>query len=126
MKNYVRVIIMACIIFVIGIIGYATIMGKHFRDFTENDVDVIQLNDIKETAKENWDTLQNLDGEDFGVDFIVLDNVNNILYSSGSIKDETKLTVEDAIKNRYPYSYVVRDNQVVGCVIMVDSGEELI
>ena len=49
MKNYVRVIIMACIIFVIGIIGYATIMGKHFRDFTENDVDVIQLNDIKET-----------------------------------------------------------------------------
>ena len=125
MKNYVRVIIMACIIFVIGIIGYATIMGKHFRDFTENDVDVIQLNDIKETAKENWDTLQNLDGEDFGVDFIVLDNVNNILYSSGSIKDETKLTVEDAIKNRYPYSYVVRDNQVVGCVIMVDSGEEM-
>ena len=125
MKNYVRVIIMACIIFVIGIIGYATIMGKHFRDFTENDVDVIQLNDIKETAKENWDTLQNLDGEDFGVDFIVLDNVNNILYSSGSIQAKTKLSVEEAIKNRYPYSYVVRDNQVVGCVIMVDSGEEM-
>ena len=125
MKNYIRVIIMACIIFVIGIMGYVTIMEKHFRDFTENDVDVIQLNDMKETAKENWDTLQNLDGEDFGVDFVVLDNVNNILYSSGSIKDETQLTVEDAIKNRYPYSYVVRDNQVVGCVIMVDSGEEM-
>ena len=125
MKNYVRVIIMACIIFVIGIIGYATIMGKHFRDFTENDVDVIQLNDIKETTKENWDTLQNLDGEDFGVDFVVLDNVNNILYSSGSIQAKTKLSVEEAIKNRYPYSYVLIDNQVVGCVIMVDSGEEL-
>ena len=125
MKNYVRVIIMACIIFVIGIIGYATIMGNHFRDFTENDVDVIQLNDIKETAKKNWEELQNLDGEDFGVDFVVLDNVNNILYSSGSIQAKTKLSVEEAIKNRYPYSYVVRDNQVVGCVIMVDSGEEL-
>lgn len=125
MKNYVRVIIIVCITFVIGMIGYATIMEKHFRDFTENDVDVIQLNDIKETVKGNWDTLQNLDSKDFGVDFVVLDNVNNILYSSGSIKDETKLTVEEAIKNRYPFSYVVRDNQVVGCVIMVDSGEEL-
>lgn len=125
MKNYVRVIIIACIIFVIGMIGYAAIMEKHFRDFTENDVDVIQLNDIRETAKENWDALQKLDSKDFGVDFVVLDNVNNVLYSSPSIKEETKLTVEEAIKNRYPYSYVVRDNQIVGCVIMVDSGEEL-
>ena len=41
MKNYVRVIIVACIIFVIGMIGYAIIMEKHVRDFTENDVDVI-------------------------------------------------------------------------------------
>lgn len=125
MKNYVRVIIMVCILFVIGMIGCATIMGKHFRDFTDNDVDVIQLNDIRETAKENWNSLQDLDNEDFGVDFVVLDNAGNILYSSGSIKEEAKLTVEEAIKNRYPYSYVVRDNQVVGCVIMVDSGEEL-
>ena len=125
MKNYIRVIIMACIIFVIGIMGYVTIMEKHFRDFTENDVDVIQLNDMKETVKENWDALQNLDTEDFEADFVVLDNANNLLYSSGSIKNETELTIEEAIKNRYPYSYVVRDNQVVGCVIMVDSGEEM-
>lgn len=125
MKNYVRVIMIACIIFVIGMIGYTTIMEKHFRSFTENDVDVIQLNDIRETAKENWDTLQNLDSEAFAVDFVVLDNIGNILYRSGSVKDETKLTVEKAIKNRYPYSYVVRDNQIVGCIIMVDSGEEL-
>lgn len=125
MKNYVRVIMIACIIFVIGMIGYTTIMEKHFRSFTENDVEVIQLNDIRETAKENWDTLQNLDSEAFAVDFVVLDNIGNILYRSGSVKDETKLTVEKAIKNRYPYSYVVRDNQIVGCIIMVDSGEEL-
>ena len=125
MKNYIRVIIMVGIIFVIGIMGYVTIMEKQFRDFTEKDVDVIQLNDMKETAKENWDSLQNLDTEDFEVDFVVLDNVNNILYSSSSIKDEANLTMEEAIKNRYPYSYVIIDNQVVGCVIMIDSGEEM-
>ena len=125
MKNYVRVIIIVCILFVIGMIGYAAVIEKQFRDFTENDIDVIQLNDIRETVKQNWDALQNLDSKDFEVDFVVLNNVNNILYSSGSIKEDTKLTVEEAIKNRYPYSYVVRDNQIVGCVIMLDSGEEL-
>ena len=125
MKNYVRVIIIACIIFLIGMIGYAAIMEKQFGDFTGNDVDVIQLNDIRETVKENWDALQNLDSKDFGVDFVVLDNVNNILYSSDSLKEEEKLTVEEAIKHRYPYSYVVRDNCIVGCVIMVDSGEDI-
>lgn len=125
MKNYIRVITIVCMIYVIGMIGYATIMDKQFHDFAENDVDVIQLNDIRETAKENWDALQNLDREDFGVDFVVFDHVNNILYSSASIKEEAELTVEEAIKNRYPYSYVVKDNQIVGHVIMVDSGEEL-
>lgn len=125
MKNYVRVIIIVGIVFVIGMIGYATIMEKHFRDFAENDVNVIQLNDIRETAKQNWNALQNLENEDFGVDFVVLDNVNNILYSSQSVKEEVKLTVEEAIKNRYPYSYVVRDNHIVGCVIIPDSGETL-
>lgn len=125
MKNYVRIIIIVCIAFVIGMIGYATIMEKDFHDFTENDVNVIQLNDIRETTKQNWDDLQMLDSEDFGVDFVVLDNLNNILYRSSSIEEETKLTVEEAIKRRYPYSYVVRDNQIMGCVVMVDSSEAL-
>lgn len=125
MKNYVRVIINVCILFFIGMIGYATITGKHFRNFTENDIDVIQLNDIRETAKENWNSLQNLDSEDFGVDFVVLDHVGNILYRSGSVQGDEKFTVEKAIKNRYPYAYVEKDNHNVGCVIMIDSGEEL-
>ena len=55
----------------------------------------------------------------------MLDHVNNILYSSDSIMEETKITVEDAIKYRYPYSYVERENHIVGCVIMMDSSEEL-
>ena len=125
MKNYVRVIIIVCITFIIGMIGYATIMENHLHDFTENNVDVIQLNDIKETATKNWETLQNLDSKDWGVDFVVLDNLNNILYSSNSVMEETKITLEDAVKYRYPYSYVMRDNHIVGCVIMVDAGEEI-
>ena len=125
MKNYLRVIIIVCITFIIGMIGYATIVEKHFRNFTGNDVDVIQLNDIRETAEKNWDTLQNLDRKDFGADFVVLDNKNNMLYSSSFMEEEVNLTVEQAIKCRYPYAYVVKDNSIVGCVIMHESGEEL-
>ena len=125
MKNYLRLIIIVCITFIIGMIGYTTIVKKHFRDFTGNNVDVIQLNDIKKTAEKNWDTLQNLDRKDFGADFVVLDNKNNMLYSSSFMEEEANLTVEEAIKCRYPYAYVVRDNSIVGCVIMYDSGEEL-
>ena len=125
MKNYVRIVIVVCIIFVIGLLGCLTIMDRHLHNISENDVDVIQLNDIRETVKQNWDALQNLDSEEFEVDFVVLDNINNILYSSDSIEENEKLTVEEAIKNRYPYSYVVRDNKIVGCVVMLDSGEEI-
>lgn len=125
MKNYIRVIIIVCIIFVISMIGCATILDKQFYDFAENKVDVIQLNDIKETVKENWASLQNLDNEDFGVNFVVVDNVNNTLYSSNSLNGKINLTVEEAIKHRYPYSYVVIDNHIVGCVIMITSIEEL-
>ena len=125
MRNYVRTIIIVSIIFIISMIGSATIIDRQFQDFTENDVNVIQLNDIKETAKKNWASLQNLDNEDFGVNFVVVDNVNNTLYSSNSLNGKINLTVEEAIKHRYPYSYVVIDNHIVGCVIMVTSSEEL-
>lgn len=125
MKNYIRIIIIVCITFVIGMIACATIMEKQFREFTENDVDVIQLNDIRETAKKNWDELQNLDNKDFGVDFVVLDNMNTMIYRSASLREDMKLTVEEAIKYRYPYAYVLKDEHIVGCVIMLDSGEKL-
>lgn len=125
MKNYVKIIIIIAIIFVIGMFCYAITMGKQLEEFAGNDVDVIQLNDIKENAKKNWETLQNLDSKNFGVEFVVLDNLNNVLYSSGSETEEAKITLAEAIKCRYPYDYVVRDDKIVGCVIMFDSGEDI-
>lgn len=125
MKNYVKIIIIVAIIFVIGMFCYAITMGKQLEEFAGNDVDVIQLNDIKENAKKNWETLQNLDSKNFGVEFVVLDNLNNVLYSSGSETEEAKITLAEAIKCRYPYDYVVRDDKIVGCVIMFDSGEDI-
>lgn len=124
MKNYIRVIIIVCIIFAIGMLGFVVVSRVNFSNYSENDVDVIQLNDIKETAKENWDNLQSMDEKDFEEAFVVLDNGSNILYSSDSVTEDTNMTVETAIKCRYPYSYIIIDNRVVGCVIMLDSSED--
>ena len=124
MKNYVRIVAIVCMIFLIGMIGFVAVSGVNFDTYSENNVDVIRLNDISETAKKNWDNIQSMDKEDFGEDFVILDNGNNMLYSSSSVTENTNLTVETAIKCRYPYSYVIMDNCVVGCVIMLDSGED--
>lgn len=124
MKNYARVVIIVCIIFFVGIIGFSIAAGANLDDYSESYVDILQLNDIRETAKKNWNNLQNLDEKDFGADFVVLDNENNILYSSIYTAEDTTLTVEDAVNRRYPYSYVIKDGRVAGCVIMLDSGED--
>ena len=124
MKNYVRVIIIMCIAFVVGIIGFSIATGAPLDDYSERNVDILQLNDIRETVKKNWDNLLILNEQDFGAEFVVLDNENNILYSSTSATEDTVLTVEEAVKRRYPYSYVVKDDRVAGCVIMLDSGED--
>lgn len=124
MKNYVKIVVIVCIIFLIGMIGFTVASGVNFDTYSKNDVDVIRLNDISETAKKNWDNIQSMDKEDFGEDFVILDNGNNMLYSSASVIENTNLTVEEAIKCRYPYSYVIIDNRVVGCVIMLDSDED--
>lgn len=124
MKNYVRTVVIVCMIFLIGIIGFTVASELNFDTYSNNDVDVISLNDIKETAKKNWDNIQSMDNEVFEESFVILDNGNNMLYSSTSVTENTNLTVEEAIKCRYPYTYVIIDNRVVGCVIMLDSGED--
>lgn len=124
MKNYVRVVIIICITYVLGICIFAGVTKKYFDSFTKNDIDVVRLNDIKKTAEENWESLQELDSRDFGADFVVLDNANNVLYSSCATEGD-RLTIEEAIKKRYPYAYVVRNNRIVGNVILIDFGEDI-
>lgn len=124
MKNYVRIVAIVCIIFLIGMIGFTVALEVNFDTYSKNTVDVIMLNDIRETAKKNWNSLQSIDKKDFEESFVILDNSNNTLYSSASVTENTNLTVETAIKCRYPYSYVIIDNRVVGCVIMLDSSED--
>ncbi len=95
------------------------------------DVDTVKLNDITQKVIANFDSLPGLDSEDFGVGFVVLDNGNRVVYSNTEkvkskklIEEAEHMTLEKAIKNRYPYMSLRKDDSVLGTVVMLDSPEK--
>lgn len=129
MKQFARIIIVFCVVYVLGILVFALMTDS--SDSLKTDT--LKLNDIVQKVSENRDSLQNLDNLDFGVGFVVLDKDNRVIYtrlskgeSSEKLKDDTAgMTVEKAIKDRYPYRYLEdSEGRVSGVVVMLDSAEK--
>lgn len=129
MKQFARIIIVFCVVYVLGILVFALMTDS--SDSLKTDT--LKLNDIVQKVSENRDSLQNLDNLDFGVGFVVLDKDNRVIYtrlSKGEISEKLKddaagMTVEKAIKDRYPYRYLEdSEGRVSGVVVMLDSAEK--
>ena len=129
MKQFARIIIVFCVVYVLGILVFALMTDS--SDSLKTDT--LKLNDIVQKVSENRDSLQNLDNLDFGVGFVVLDKDNRVIYtrlskgeSSEKLKDDVAgMTVEKAIKDRYPYRYLEdSEGRVSGVVVMLDSAEK--
>ena len=129
MKQFARIIIVFCVVYVLGILVFALMTDS--SDSLKTDT--LKLNDIVQKVSENRDSLQNLDNLDFGVGFVVLDKDNRVIYtrlskgeSSEKLKDDAAgMTVEKAIKDRYPYRYLEdSEGRVSGVVVMLDSAEK--
>ena len=73
MKQFYKVISIFCVVYVLGVILFAMLT----KDTDSLDVDTVKLNDITQKVDENFDSLQSLDSENFGVGFVVLGNDNN-------------------------------------------------
>ncbi|SEQ74695.1 HAMP domain-containing protein [Lachnospiraceae bacterium NE2001] len=115
MKKLFKIIIAFCVLYVLGIVIFAVATSSP----KSSKVDTVKLNDITKTALDNWESLQNLDNEDFRVSFAVLGMSGQVLYMS----DETvpkSITLETAMKNRYPYKYIDENGEAKGIVIMLD------
>ena len=127
MKNYYKAVGIISIILILGIIVLAYISRDSYSGSFEDDTTVVILNDIAKIAEENWNDLSVLNEKSYNVDYIILDSSNKLIYNSpnikknNTVKDVDKLTVEKAIKNRYPYMYVIRGGQVSGSVILLDN-----
>ena len=122
MKNYFRAVLLIAILFVlgIGVFALSTLSGITASSLANETV--VVLNDLTQDCAENWDDLSVVSETDYGVYYVVLDSTNGVRIDQRPGVIAGRLTVETAIKNRYPYQYVTRGDQILGAVIVIDDG----
>lgn len=119
MKKYYKILVTVLVVYIIAVAIAAVISYKSPVAFSVNEEIVLKLNDIAYDCAENWDSLSSLDASAYDVDFIVLDQNNAVRFDSRPAGGES-VTIEKAVKSRYPYKYIIRDNSVAGAVIVLD------
>jgi len=124
-KNYTRLVIAIVCVYVAAVLLFVLLTNTGLVNTSVSNENILILNDITQTAGDNWKDPNAFDGIKTDVDFVVLDQNNSVVYDSRANGDSSeRLSVETAMKMRYPYSYVVRDNNILGCVILLDDGRD--
>ena len=125
MKNYTRLVIAIVCVYVAAVLLFVLLTNTGLVNTSVSNENILILNDITQTAADNWKDPHAFDVIKTDVDFVVLDQNNSVVYDSRANGDSSeRLSVETAMKMRYPYSYVVRDNNILGCVILLDDGRD--
>lgn len=115
------------ILYLCGVVIFIIFTNHTGQVNTVSENTVLQLNDITKTAEQCWDSIESLSEGGWNADFYVIDSLGKTRYASGKGQNANeRITVETAVKNRYPYSYVFVDGQAVGNVILIDSGTAMI
>ena len=132
MRNYAKAVLVFGIFMLTGIILFVNVSGDISESIAVDNEKLLILNDIVKDAEEKMDSPDSLEEKDYGVDFVVLDSVGNEVYkTSGAEKrineitdNKERLTVEAASKKRLIYRYVIKDERIVGSVVLLDTPEE--
>ena len=137
MKNYIKIIFFVILVFFIGVIVFSLVTNEKNDGTSYDGEKTVILNDIVKYAEENWSQLNSPGAEsglikDYGSDFCILNEANDVLYDSRKKNQQAegvklsdgdeRISVETAVKKRYPYKYVVVGNRVAGSVILIDDG----
>ena len=128
MNKYYKIMIWFGILYLCGILIFAMVTSNKIGNATTNENTILTLNNIVKDAEKNWKTPEVFGQNDYGVEYCILNEIDEVLYNSGEgkqterISGDDRLSVEQAIKNRYPYAYVIVGEKVVGCVIIFDDG----
>ncbi|MBR5421529.1 MAG: HAMP domain-containing histidine kinase [Lachnospiraceae bacterium] len=121
MNKYFRTVLLLAALYVLGLAAVFVFSSRPEGD-AEREQDVIRLNEITKDAEACWDELSSLEGKNYGAEFVILSSKNDLLFSSSSEAGGEKLSVESAIRKRYPYSYVIKNGQLAGTVVLCDDG----
>ncbi len=122
MKNYYRLVLLLGVIYFAAVMIFAGLAVRKNDSSAKQETEILQLNSIAKDAEQHWANLQELD-QDYGTDFVVLDQNGRILYDSDTNIAKDHLSIEKAIKLRYPYAYVTRNDRILGSVILIDSAQ---
>ena len=122
MKQYTRLVITIVCVYIAAVLLFVLLTNTGLISTSVSNEHILILNDITQTAGDNWKVPHAFDGIKTDIDYVVLDQNNSVVYDSRANGSSERLSVETAMKMRYPYSYVVRDNNILGCVILLDDG----
>ena len=115
MKRYYRFIVLLVLLLAVGLSAVVKLAGT--EDFSQNNEDVLLLNEIAHKMIMDDMPPENTDSER---EYVILDINGNVLYDNRSDHSEM-ITVETAMKLRYPYTYIIENNQIIGSVVLADS-----
>lgn len=121
MRKFYKIIVLIAAVYLLGIAGFAFLSGRKIGGASASEQDILLMNDIAYTVKENPGSAEALDAIVCDKDFVVTDVLGNIIYDSRESEDES-YTVQTAIKNRYPYVGIMNGDRVTGYVILIDDG----
>lgn len=96
---------------------FAVVKITGIDDFSQNNEDVLLLNEIAHKMIMDDMPPENTDSER---EYVILDINGNVLYDNRSDHSEM-ITVETAMKLRYPYTYIIENNQIIGSIVLTDS-----
>nr|MCR5105599.1 hypothetical protein [Eubacterium sp.] len=126
MKNLVKMYLAAALILLIGIVVlvFSTNSLVSGKSGSTNEI-ISTLNNIAVTAEEKRSNLSVLDEKNFGVDYVIIDLADNVLYSSPGFEESNLsngISLEKAMKKRFLYKSLTENGRIWGNVIIIDDG----
>ncbi len=117
MKGYCRFIALIVLLLAAGLFAVVKLTGTD--DFSQNNDDVLLLNEIAHKMVLDDKPPENIAPER---EYVILDINGNVIYDNRSHRSEA-ITVETAMQRRYPYTYITENNQITGSVVLTDSNK---
>lgn len=126
MKNLVKMCLAATSIFLIGIVVliFSTNSLVSGKSGSSNEI-ISTLNNIAVTAEEKRSNLSVLDEKNFGVDYVIIDLADNVLYSSPGFEESNLsdgISLEKAMQKRFLYKSLTENGRIWGNIIIIDDG----
>lgn len=115
MKGYYRFMVLLVLLLAAGLFAVVKLTGTD--DFSQNNYDVLLLNEIAHKMVLDDMLPENTAPER---EYVILDINGNVIYDNRSDFSEV-ITVETAMQKRYPYTYIIENNQITGSVVLTDS-----